>query len=246
MLPALYVGSMIKYLRLAEPFDSRRMQWELARLEEHSWLQHYNKSHYDGKWSILPLRSIGGNPANIVSIHSSSGDQLHSYQDTPLLFACPYFQTVLNFFKCEKTSVRLMKLHKGGLIKEHRDHEMSFEDGEARFHIPVLTDPGVKFNLDDERIIMEEGECWYLNLSLRHSVVNESGIDRVHLVIDCKVNDWMRKLFTNETMIMKQVEAETKKTPSKEDAFKIIAQLKELNTPTSLQIADQMEKEFNA
>lgn len=235
---------MIKYLQLAQSFDVKRMQWELARLEEHSWLQHYNKSHYDGKWGILPLRSIGGNPANIVSIHASSVNQLPTYQDTPLLFACPYFQTVINFFECEKTSVRLMKLYRGGLIKEHRDHELSFEEGEARFHIPVITDPGVRFYLDDELISMKEGECWYMNLSLKHRVVNESTIDRVHLVVDCKVNDWMKELFNKGIVRIKEIESEARKSTSKEEIYKIIAQLKELNTPTSLQLASQMEKEI--
>lgn len=235
---------MIKYLRIAHLFDPKRMQLDLSRLEEHSWLQHYNKSQFDGKWSVLPLRSIGGNPAIIVAVHASSSEHMHTYEATPFLFACPYFQSVLNFFECEKTSVRLMKLHKGGVIKEHRDHDMSFEEGEVRFHIPVITDPNVKFMLDNEQVVMNEGECWYLNLSLKHSVVNESSIDRVHLVIDCKVNEWVRGLFANRINIQKEIEKENKKETSEEEKLKIIARLKELDTPTSLHLAAQMEKEI--
>ena len=38
---------------------------------------------------------------------------------------------------------------------------------------------------------MGEGEAWYLNLNLRHSVVNSGPTPRVHLVIDCVVDDWL-------------------------------------------------------
>jgi len=39
---------------------------------------------------------------------------------------------------------------------------------------------------------MQEGEYWYLDLSRPHRVENRSQIDRVHLVIDCVLNDWLR------------------------------------------------------
>ena len=45
---------------------------------------------------------------------------------------------------------------------------------------------------------MKEGECWYLDLSLPHWVENHGKTDRIHLVIDCLVNDWLRELILNE------------------------------------------------
>ena len=45
---------------------------------------------------------------------------------------------------------------------------------------------------------MKEGEAWYLNFNLKHSVVNRSAEDRVHLVIDCVLNDWLREFFPTE------------------------------------------------
>ena len=43
---------------------------------------------------------------------------------------------------------------------------------------------------------MSEGEAWYLNFNLPHSVENNGERARVHLVIDCLVNDWMRNFFS--------------------------------------------------
>ena len=42
---------------------------------------------------------------------------------------------------------------------------------------------------------MGVGECWYLNVNLAHRAANRSPIRRVHLVLDCRVNDWLTELF---------------------------------------------------
>lgn len=39
---------------------------------------------------------------------------------------------------------------------------------------------------------MQRGELWYMNINLSHTVENRGGSHRVHLVIDCVVNDRLR------------------------------------------------------
>jgi hypothetical protein len=43
---------------------------------------------------------------------------------------------------------------------------------------------------------MTAGSSWYLRLSDPHSAANRGTSDRVHLVIDAVVNDWVAALFT--------------------------------------------------
>ena len=93
-----------------------------------------------------------------------------------------YLQEVLSNFKCPLQAVRLLKLNVGAVIKEHRDAELGFEYGEIRLHIPVITHEEVEFYLDKERIQLQEGECWYMNFNLPHSIINKSKINRIHLV----------------------------------------------------------------
>ena len=83
----------------------------------------------------------------------------------------------------------------GSIIEEHTDHELSFEHGEVRIHIPVLTSPHVEFYVGGKRIQMEEGETWYLNANVPHRVSNAGPTDRVHLVMDCLVNQWVESMF---------------------------------------------------
>jgi mannose-6-phosphate isomerase-like protein (cupin superfamily) len=233
---------MIKYVHIKQRFDVVQMQQEAQWLEAELWKPHYNEKQYEGSWTILPLRSINGSTESNISIQGSALQNNMAYKDTPLLRNCSYLQSVLHFFECEKLSVRLMKLDAGAIIKEHADYDMSFEDGEARFHIPVLTNPGVDFFIEDEKILMKEGECWYLNLSLKHRVNNFGDTSRIHLVIDCKVNHWIRNLLNEEAELKKESSEKREGVNySASDKIKIIEQLRLMGTPVADDMANKME-----
>jgi hypothetical protein len=102
---------------------------------------------------------------------------------------------VLDAFACPLQAARLMRLAPGSIIKEHHDNDLSFERGTVRIHIPVVTNDGVDFRLNGERCTMAAGSSWYLRLFDPHSVANRGASDRVHLVIDAVVNDWVAALF---------------------------------------------------
>lgn len=175
--------------RLPLHFDAKRLQTDLARIEPEEWIMHYNLDDYTGRWSVASLRSAGG---SATMIYSSS--LVHICRSTPLLDRCPYFQEVLTTVACPMSSVRLMQLYPGSIIKEHRD---SFETHEERLHIPIQTNPDVHFLLDGEPIVMEEGELWWLDFRQPHAVRNEGQLPRIHLVLDCHRNDWLNALIVS-------------------------------------------------
>ena len=180
-------------LKLPLKFDPGALQRDLAALESDAWIRHFVKQNYTGDWSVVPLRAPATAKHPVMMIYS---DPLcREFVDTPLLQRCPAFQQVLGSFRCELEAARLMKLTPGSTIKEHRDHDLAFEEGHVRIHVPVKTNPGVEFFLNGERVVLGEGECWYLRLSDPHRVANLGETDRVHLVIDAPVNDWIRELF---------------------------------------------------
>jgi len=98
---------------------------------------------------------------------------------------------VLATFRCPLLAVRFLRLGPGSRIKEHADLDLGFDDGEVRIHVPVSTDAAVEFLHHGERVEMAAGEAWYLDLNLRHAVVNSGPSARVHLVMDCVVDDWL-------------------------------------------------------
>lgn len=180
-------------LRLPLRFDPARLRADLERLESRAWTRHFVPANYEGEWSALPLRAPVGETHPIRMI--SAGNHWPGYADTELLGATPYFAEVLAGLRCTVGSARLMRLGPGSIIKEHRDLDLSAEDGHARLHIPIRTSPEVDFRVGGQPVAMAAGETWYLRLSEPHSVHNRGTTDRVHLVVDAAVNDWLAALL---------------------------------------------------
>lgn len=179
--------------RLALRFDPARLRADLSRLDASAWTEHFVRQNYDGRWSVLPLRAPEGAAHPIQRILTHPG--VTAYVDTPFLADAPYLQEVLAAFACPLESVRLMRLGAGSVIKEHTDPALDVEAGTVRLHVPVVTHPDVEFVLNGTPVAMAEGECWYLRLSDPHRVANRGATDRVHLVLDVRVNDWVRALL---------------------------------------------------
>ena len=195
---------------------------------------HYQTRHYEGEWSAIPLRSVDGKTDSIIV----SPFENAVYKDTPFLEESPSLQNVLQTFKCPLKAVRLLKLNAGAFIKEHRDADLSFEKGEIRLHIPVITNDYVEFYLDKERMHLKEGECWYLNFNLLHSIINNSNTDRIHLVVDATVNDWVKELFALPAANKKEIEEAGLDENTRRQ---MIEQFRKMNTGTSNRLADEME-----
>lgn len=173
-------------------FDIHTLQSEVKNLINVEWIGHFVTQNYEGSWSVIPLTAQEGVTHPIQMAAAIPGD--YDFVATPFLALCPYIQSVLESFKTEKCSVRLMKLTPGSEIKEHRDYDL--DEGEVRLHIPIFTNEKVSFYVNNTLVRMKEGECWYLRLSDPHRVINEGQTDRIHLVMDLKVNDWLSQILS--------------------------------------------------
>jgi Aspartyl/Asparaginyl beta-hydroxylase len=180
-------------LRLPLSFDPDLLACDLRCLTSVEWIDHFVKQNYDGNWSVIPLRGTAGARHPVMMMYSDPTAM--AFEDTPMLASCAYFCEVLTAFRCPLRAVRLMRLTPGSRIKEHTDLDLGVEYGTARIHIPVVTNDDVEFFLNGSRVVMTAGSAWYLRLSDPHSVYNKGDAERVHLVIDADVNDWMLSLF---------------------------------------------------
>lgn len=177
--------------RLPMRFDPAALAADLARARPEDWLPHFNRDDYEGDWSVIALRSIGGFSRRIGP---SPNDPI-PYADTPHMARFPYFRQIAAGFEMPLGAVRLMRLAPGADIRPHADEYLGYGDGQVRFHIPVQTNPDVEFILDGRRLVMAPGEAWYADFNLVHSVANRGSADRVHLVIDGLVSPWVRDIF---------------------------------------------------
>ena len=173
-------------VRLAMRFDANALARDAAALAD--WEAHFNQSTYEGDWSGVALRTNGGRASLVVDPLAA-----RPFADTPALARCPAVRAALEQFRCDLHGVRFLRLGVGARILEHRDYGLGLdESGEARLHIAVATEPGVEFLLGEKPVVMEAGECWYLDVNRHHEVYNGGRRPRIHLVVDAVANDWLR------------------------------------------------------
>jgi Aspartyl/Asparaginyl beta-hydroxylase len=169
-------------------FDLSALRNEVEVLPPDEWVPHFNTTYFTGDWSGVALRSVEGRERWLYPDPTMRG-----YADTPLLGRNPVLAGALAAFQCPLLAARLLRLGPASSIREHTDLDLGIDDGEARVHVVIQSDPFVTFWLDDLPVPMVPGDAWYLNLNLRHRVENTGNQDRIHLVVDCVVNDWFRQ-----------------------------------------------------
>lgn len=223
---------MIRFAKVPLTIDLASLQSELNALPS-NWSPHFNTMHYEGGWTVLALRAPGGKADQIIP--DLMGDA--TYADTPLMEYCPSVKALLSRMHCPVLSVRFLNLKAGAIIKPHRDLELAFENGEARLHFPVFTNALVEFFVENELVHMREGDCWYINANLTHSVANKGESDRIHLVIDCEVNDWLREIFDRAE--------KNYAVPDNSQLLQVIEELRRQGTETALKLADELMLKVN-
>lgn len=178
-------------IQLPLRFDPLALRKDLARIPEDRWISHFVADNYAGDWSGVALRGPANVTHPIQELFANPGTE--AWANTSLHDECPYFAEVMSAFHCNLLSVRLLRLGPGSIIREHVDHSLSLEDAEVRLHVPVQTNADIKFWLNDKRVPLQAGETWYLNVNRPHRVENNSDEYRVHLVLDCEINAWLRE-----------------------------------------------------
>lgn len=179
-------------------FDVERMTAELQKLRDTEWLGHYDPG-LATDWTAIPLVSVGGHVEGVES------QMVGSYADmerTAFVDQLPYFRQILDAFKCPQGRIRITRLNSGTVIALHRDIDdevanLAFD--QVRLHIPIITNDDVYFWVGGDIIRMRPGRLYYVNFSKKHYVHNGGETPRYHLVLDLKVNDWLRQFFPKPT-----------------------------------------------
>jgi hypothetical protein len=157
--------------------------------------------YHKGEWTGIALHTMGGKD----SVYPSAPG-VEQYQGTEHLKKTPYFKKILDELECPKEVVRILFLPPSGHIKDHFDFHTSFQFGLVRLHIPILTNPGVAFIIDGQRMNWTPGELWYGDFSRVHSVKNDGETVRVHIVMDILINDFLLSLFPQEFVDRRRAE----------------------------------------
>lgn len=162
----------VPFIQLPLLFDAGLLSEEVAALGEGVWREHPQK--FPGN-SMLPLLAAGGDPAN----ESFVGEMA----PTPELHRCPYLMQTIASMGAVVGRTRLMRLAGQAEVTKHVDQGYYWTD-RVRIHVPIVTQPTVKFECDGHIIHMAAGECWIFDTWREHRVENDATRSRIHLVVD--------------------------------------------------------------
>ena len=81
------------------------------------------------------------------------------------------------------TRIQFARMKPGTKIQPHIDQSLMLV-ASHRVHIPLTSNAGVTFTIDDQNCHFEPGEVFELNNRVVHSVVNDGETDRIHLIVD--------------------------------------------------------------
>jgi hypothetical protein len=176
------------FSRLPATVDFPLLLQALAAIADDAWRSHFNTEYFSGDWSGVALISAAD------ALTELSPGRGAPQQRAPWLDDDRWRQG-LRDLPLEIVSARLLRLGPGGQIHEHRDYDLDGPDADRRLHIPLLSPPHVDFWLDGQRMPMQAGECWFLDLARRHRVDNRDTSARVHLVIDCRPGAWLDQMI---------------------------------------------------
>lgn len=160
------------FIQLPLAFDAERLGAEVRALGESAWRPH--PQNFPGN-SMLPLIAVDGDPAN----EGFAGPM----QPTPHLERSPYLQQVMGAIGATLGRSRLMRLEGQAEVNRHADMGYYWAD-RVRVHVPILTQPSVRFECGDATVNMAVGECWIFDTWRLHRVINAQDDQRIHLVVD--------------------------------------------------------------
>ncbi|WP_257385423.1 aspartyl/asparaginyl beta-hydroxylase domain-containing protein [Tahibacter caeni] len=160
------------FLQLPQRYDAQALAAEIDALGESVWRPH--PQGFAGN-SALPLIAANGDPGS----DSVRGRML----PTPHLERLPYLREVLASFGGVLGRSRLMRLSGQAEVNSHVDVDYYWRD-HIRIHVPVVTQPEVRFFCGANSIHMQAGDCWIFDTWAQHRVTNSATRSRIHIVAD--------------------------------------------------------------
>lgn len=165
------------------------------------WHQPYSEYASSGL-EIAVLMSPDGRLDNF------SWDDCENPLDSELLAKMPVLRRLLKSFGFKIMASRLLKLSPGTFLHEHRDYVYLKQVDRYRLHIPVITNSDAHIIMPGKKVHMDRGFLWKLDpKNTVHSASNFGGEHRIHIMMDCYLNENLESLLKSQKLEVASIEA---------------------------------------
>ena len=162
----------VPFIQLPLQFDAAALAAEIGALGPGAWMPH--PEGFAGN-SALPVIAAHGDP--------ESNAIVGPMRPTPHLLRCPQLMHVLATIGAVWGRSRLMRLSGNAEVTAHVDTNYYWRE-RMRVHVPIVTQPTVRFVCGEAELNMRPGECWIFDTWRLHNVINAAEDERIHLVAD--------------------------------------------------------------
>lgn len=164
---------------------------EVVQLDE-QWTNVYSEYHTGG-WQTLSLLNSTSNPSDTVIEDCKP-------IETSLLQRMPQTRSLLRGLGFSYMWARLARLETDSFLLEHRDYQELKDVRRLRLHIPLVVNPFASLVINNTRIHLALGYIWKLNPLHRHGACNFGKEARIHIILDCYVDEVLDALVHAETL----------------------------------------------
>lgn len=178
--------SLRSLCRVPDPvFADMQEELKLAKIP---WRAAY-RDYQSGGWLTAFLMNPSGRSNESTIIDGVA-------RATPLLRQFPVTARFIQSLGLEIMCVRLANMKPNACLFEHVDYRELSKRPRLRLHIPIVTNLHAELILSESAVHMCGGMIWMLDPQHRHAALNGGLTDRIHLLIDCYVNDKLTELLS--------------------------------------------------
>ncbi len=153
-----------------------------------------------------PYPEYGSDGLKVATLLNHTGEQANfDYHDcvspnaTPLLKKLPSLHNFLKESGFKIMGSRLLRLDPGTFLHEHRDFVYLEDVPRYRLHMPLVTNDQAFITSPGLNVHFKKGYLWKLDpKSTIHSACNFGPTPRIHLMLDCYVEEKLQSLLDNQ------------------------------------------------
>ena len=171
----------------------KETSWGVLRQEYLAIAPHKRPYRHElslGKNFAISLNSATGRTSNYYPF--SKG---HFFKPTTLSSQIPRTMKFVQSLPGPLFAVRYLISNPSSGLSFHRDPNINPGFGLVRFHVPLVTESGANFLVENEVFHLPQGGLYFVDVGLLHAIENRTSRPRVHLVIDIGWTHELEKLF---------------------------------------------------